>query len=472
MQTLRRPLIAGVVSLRELVTLALWVVTAAPAAAAGEGLPGSASAASALYFRNSGTDGSHVEARIGPGQGVAVRGGQFNCAGCHGTDARGRSEGGVAAPAIDWHRLTKPWGHAFDDGRRRKPYDETSFHRAITAGVDASGNALDPAMPRFSISPAQAGALFHWLRDLDAGKASGVTPDAVFIGYPDREAASRGSVMQALRDATQASNVRGGVHGRRVEWVPVRGDAEDMPVLALACAAPLSEHTLRTLGKLRAEVPSVGCEREGQSGTPAYTLFPGTSARQALLAAYAEQVLRIAPDRIWVEGDALPAQAPMAVIASGLNEPDPALLARWVGNASHQGQSAKQPWRPWILLSEGEMLAARAAHIRTQWPPDNAGILAGFPLPPPRSGSQAGSAATRVGSALAAVLLEGLRLSGRELNPARLASIIGRLERVPAGDFPRIRYESGSSAGLHGLHIAELLPGHAGWSARSDWFEP
>ena len=476
MQAPRRPLIAGIGGLGGLITLALWAVTLTPAAAAGEGLPGPAATASALFFRNSGAEGRPVEARIGPGQGVAVRGGPFNCAGCHGTDARGRSEGGVAAPAIDWHRLTKPWGHAFDDGRRRKPYDEASFHRAITAGVDASGNALDAAMPRFSISPEQAGALFQWLRHIDAAKTPGVTPEAVFIGYPDREPASRGSVMQALRNALQAANAQGGIHGRRVEWVAVRGEAAEVPVLALVCAAPLAAQALPIL---RAEIPTLGCERgEDSSGRPreqaglaAYTLFPGTPARQALLAAYAEQVLRIQPDRIWVEGTPLPAQAPMAVIVSGLKRPDPALLALW-NRAGPDRPSSGDSSRPWILLSEGEQLAGYAARIREQWPQNSAGILAGFPLPPPKRAMNTGSAAARLGGALAAVMLEALRQSGRELNPARLASSISQLQAVAAGDFPRIRFEPGGTAGLHGMHIAELLPDNQGWSARIDWFEP
>jgi mono/diheme cytochrome c family protein len=100
---------------------------------------------------------SGVSARVGPDDGVEVPLQTVACARCHGTDAAGRSEGGVAAPAIDWFRLTKPWGHNFEDGRRRQAYVAESFHRALALGLDPSGNRLDTRMPRFSLSSNSSG---------------------------------------------------------------------------------------------------------------------------------------------------------------------------------------------------------------------------------------------------------------------------------------------------------------------------
>jgi hypothetical protein len=77
----------------------------------------------------------------------------ITCVGCHGTAGQGKSEGGVTPPDITWTRLTKPYGDRTKNHRQRKEaYTLNTLIRAITRGIDSSGNTLDVAMPRYQLT--------------------------------------------------------------------------------------------------------------------------------------------------------------------------------------------------------------------------------------------------------------------------------------------------------------------------------
>jgi cytochrome c len=94
-----------------------------------------------------------------PARGVA-------CMNCHGVDGRGGKEGDVIAPAVTREALTKPSTASGLSGRLRAPYTDALLARAITDGVDSSGEPLNPFMPRWSLSKSELEDLLRYLNRL------------------------------------------------------------------------------------------------------------------------------------------------------------------------------------------------------------------------------------------------------------------------------------------------------------------
>jgi len=86
------------------------------------------------------------------------------CATCHATTGHGGPVTMFAqsfvAPDITWPVLT---GAGDMD---HPPYTEETVKRAITEGIDPGGHALDPAMPRWSMTPADLDDLVSFLQTL------------------------------------------------------------------------------------------------------------------------------------------------------------------------------------------------------------------------------------------------------------------------------------------------------------------
>lgn len=102
----------------------------------------------------------------GGGMHVQMHGG--SCASCHGVDRRGGARMmprfWVAAPAITPDAL---FGEEHADVSRHgnhAAYSEASLRHAITDGVDPSGEPLDRAMPRWSMSKQDLHDLVEYLR--------------------------------------------------------------------------------------------------------------------------------------------------------------------------------------------------------------------------------------------------------------------------------------------------------------------
>jgi protein SCO1 len=169
-----------------------------------------------------GDAGAGVTARLESG--VTVPGDGAACANCHGRDGRGRSEAGRRAPAITWSALTKPY-------RGRARYDERSLIAALTGGVDPAGRALDAAMPRYTLSAANASAVVAYLKRLDAAAEPGVEDDTLRLGYWRGAAVSEPSAVDRPSVAFR----------RRIEWVPVSAAADGSRVFAVAAIVAASD---------------------------------------------------------------------------------------------------------------------------------------------------------------------------------------------------------------------------------------
>jgi Cytochrome c len=120
-----------------------------------------------IYTRGETPSGGTLFFRLASGNEVLPARG-IACAGCHGNDGRGRREGDVAAPDITPEALSKPATGSPPSrrSRSRAPYSDGLLARAITSGVDSSGNRLNPLMPRWSLSAPELRDLLSYMKRL------------------------------------------------------------------------------------------------------------------------------------------------------------------------------------------------------------------------------------------------------------------------------------------------------------------
>jgi len=100
------------------------------------------------------------------GGGQRLPSGGVTCATCHGEDGRGGREGDVRAPDITYETLTKPGHVTLPSGRKRASYTDALLARAITQGLDSSGQKLNLLMPRWSLSDSELQDLLRYLKRL------------------------------------------------------------------------------------------------------------------------------------------------------------------------------------------------------------------------------------------------------------------------------------------------------------------
>src|SRR5499426_3581290 len=118
-----------------------------------------------LYREGVTAGGTSVTAVLAHGS-LTLAGARAACASCHGRDGLGRPDAGVVPSNITWANLTKAYGLRHDNGRSHPPYSADAIVAAVTAGVDPAGNALDPAMPRYTLDQGAAQDLLAYLKRL------------------------------------------------------------------------------------------------------------------------------------------------------------------------------------------------------------------------------------------------------------------------------------------------------------------
>jgi mono/diheme cytochrome c family protein len=89
-----------------------------------------------------------------------------DCANCHGIDGRGGREGGVLIPDIRYATLTRPSTAPLFLGKQRAAYTDALLSRAITRGLDSSGQELGSLMPRWTLSESEQRDLLKYLKRL------------------------------------------------------------------------------------------------------------------------------------------------------------------------------------------------------------------------------------------------------------------------------------------------------------------
>ncbi|HVF50840.1 MAG TPA: ABC transporter substrate-binding protein [Pyrinomonadaceae bacterium] len=172
----------------------------------------------AIYLRGESPTGKDVTAMMGE---IDVPASTLTCAGCHGLAGEGKTEGGVTAGALTWQHLTKAYGHTHPSGRKHGPFDEASFIRAVTAGIDPQGNTLLVAMPRYRIAPDELADVIAYLKRIETDRDPGLTETTIKVGTVLPGAGALAAAGQAMRDVLVAYfddlNSKGGIYSRKVE---------------------------------------------------------------------------------------------------------------------------------------------------------------------------------------------------------------------------------------------------------------
>ncbi|MCQ4347445.1 ABC transporter substrate-binding protein [Pseudomonas stutzeri] len=461
-----------------------------------------------LYLQGIGSNASVVYARVGAA-GSLLPASALPCAGCHGRDGRGRAEGGVRPPDITWRRLTMPHGSRPD----RPPYDARSLARALRAGLDPAGKRLDPAMPRFVMSPRDLANLVAYLRRLEDDRDPGLHERVVRLGTllpGSGPLAPLGRRIEALLEgAFAAINEAGGIHGRRLELVvadpggdlasaeaALAGllDGGDVFALLAPFAPLLEEHYPRLLEP--AGVPLVGplVQLAAARSPLLFEPLPGPREQLFALADYARGELPEGPgETLIVHPDEARQQALAAALQrhlqasgwtrvrllgyspgalAGLPPSDGVKALFWLGNAQAlvelSGALAAAQSRPWVFAAAGQVsggaldlapafagrLLLAYPFLPSDWTATGAEALQTLRR---RSGLDPRHTVLQVGAYSAAlVLAEGLGRAGRDASRERLVNALENLHAFHTGLTPPLGFGPGQRVGAPGAHIVAV----------------
>ena len=181
-----------------------------------------------IYAEGTSPDGGKIEAVLAGD--VVADAKTMPCIGCHGEDGRGRPEGGMTPSNITWEALSKPYGGRGIDGRAHAAYDVAAVRKAITLGVDPSGNDLQRSMPRYRMSARDLDDLAAYLQVLGEPWAIGVSDASIALlcllmpGDPTADA-----IAALLAAYLEEVNQRGGVFGRKLELEVLRLADDERP---------------------------------------------------------------------------------------------------------------------------------------------------------------------------------------------------------------------------------------------------
>ena len=264
-----------------------------------------------LYREGVSSSDVQLQARVGASD-MTVPASVLPCASCHGNDGRGRAEGGVRPPSLDWQRLALGQGARTANGRSYPAYSDSSLARAIQHGVDPAGNRLDPAMPRFALTMADQRNLTAYLKRLAQERDPGVEESVLRLGTllpATGPLAEAGQVVRAvLEDGLAQLNQQGGIHGRRLELVvldpgpdPASAERALQQLLeqerVFALIAPLAPMLDQRLTALLApqNVPLIGSTPRSGGSSQIFDPLPGLPEQLLSLAGHARTVLGLAP---------------------------------------------------------------------------------------------------------------------------------------------------------------------------------
>lgn len=200
------------------------------------GLSEVAARGKSIFHQGIGASGDPIEATFTFGG--TLRGSAAACVVCHGSDGRGRREGGFQTADLSPHLLkAQPNG--------RKAWDKDGLAKAITEGVDPAGRPLDPGMPRYRLSEDRAKEIVSYLWERDRDRDPGVRDGHLSIGIllpPSLEEAAGEGIRAVVKAVFAEANRQGGVYRRELELLTVReGDVGDVLALVASHGDPWPE---------------------------------------------------------------------------------------------------------------------------------------------------------------------------------------------------------------------------------------
>lgn len=505
-------------AVRQFLLLGLAVAVLAPAT----GRAGDASfeLGRRIFLEGRNASNEPVRALFGR-QSTPLSGAPVACGNCHGADGRGRPEGGVVPPDITWEDLTKPYGHVRPGGRKHGPYDERSFARAITESIDPSGQRIDGAMPRYSLSVSEVQALTEYLKRLSRQRDPGVADSLLLLGtiLPDSgPAAELGAAMRALLRAYVGEvNEHGGVHGRRLELevapdIATAGERfARRPVFALVSPYGVGreDELARFAQEKRLDVIApftMSLARDKSLQT--FYLYPGVADLARVLLDFAGRRADLKVQRLaaFVDksqagvSDALEAeckrrQCARLEVLPTRSATEPGAVARlahsgsevviWAGTdrelAVLLGFADRLGWRPTIYAPGAgavrAMFAAPKAFrglLYVAYPTrgdlqSRSPAAAAFEkLRRGRSLGTSHAAAQGFAYAAMSITLEALRQAGRDVSRERFARAVEGLYRFDAGPTPPVSYGPARRVGALGGYVVAVDP-QKGFRPVSDW---
>lgn len=178
-----------------------------------------ASAGKQLYQKGLRSSGVDLTANVGRAS-ITMPASSLPCVGCHGRDGKGKPEGGVKPSNITWSQLSKVYGGTSNSGRKFGKYDEDTFLRVVTEGVDAAGNKLDASMPRYNISRHDARQLISYLKNIENEYDPGVSDQEIVFATLQPSQGWQAGLGETVSSTLQAYfddiNQQGGVYGRKL----------------------------------------------------------------------------------------------------------------------------------------------------------------------------------------------------------------------------------------------------------------
>jgi len=459
-----------------------------------------------LYREGVSSSDAQLQARVGASD-MTVPASVLPCASCHGNDGRGRAEGGVRPPSLDWQRLALGQGARTANGRRYPAYTDRSLARAIQQGIDPAGNRLDPAMPRFELTFADQRNLTAYLKRLAQERDPGVEEGVLRLGTllpASGPLAGAGQVVRAvLEDGVAQLNQQGGIHGRRLALVvldpgpdPASAERALQQLLeqerVFALIAPLAPMLDQRLAALLApqNVPLIGSTPRSGTSAQIFDPLPGLPEQLLSLAGHARTALGLAPGDLRVvyagnEQAALAEQVRERLLQQGWMPP---AIQAFDGRAVDgqgivflgRGQAfaelaaalqvaGRQPY----LFAASSQVAGAVAHLPEQW---SQRLFLAYPYVPEdwteqglaalaglqrRQGLDPRQASLQVNTLCALQLLsEALKKIGRDASREQLIAALEGLHDVATGLTPALGFGPGRRQGMVGAHVvAVALPG-------------
>lgn len=478
----------------------------------------------AIYLRGESPAGREIAAAVGE---LDVPSTTVTCAGCHGARAEGKTEGGVTAGNLVWSHLLKTYGHTHPTGRQHGPFTESSFIRAVTAGVDPAGNKLLTAMPLYRMSAEDMADLIAYLKRIETDRDPGVSDAGIEVGVvmPAKGAlAETGESMRRVLAAVfEDLNARGGVYNRKVSLrvfdTPAAGAAapQEQVFAFVGGISAGADAELAALARTQ-EVPVVGTSTlMPEAGTPpnryVFYLLGGVAEQARALANFAASKAELKKTRAAVvHGDGALAGAAAAAAEEQLKKmgwgtvtrqalkqlgADGAEAARRLkqegfeavfvfGAGGAEGALVKEAtatgWAPHLfflgVMDGRELLTTAPAAFRER-------IFLAFPTVP-ADVTPAGFAEFRAllekhkveprhtaaqlsAFAAAKIFVEGLQRTGRDLTRERLITSLEGLYEFETGVTPRLTFGPNRRVGAAGAYIMTIDPEKKEFAPASGW---
>ncbi len=118
---------------------------------------------------------------------IPIDGSQMACVNCHRRSGLGTSESGIIMLPVTSEFIFRPkevgrrkkYGFRSEGTGTRPAYNDQSLKTAIRDGVDPTGRALNPLMPRYKLSNEELDALVKYLKSLSSSSSPGVSETVI-----------------------------------------------------------------------------------------------------------------------------------------------------------------------------------------------------------------------------------------------------------------------------------------------------